>query len=363
MKIAYIAPENTVGSLTLWKKAHEQRGNICEFFTLYPTRNRLDNGYCLNLPLVSTSDWYLRSRHWYYRHFRGGAGDYQEKPGYPPVWSPSNPLEAWYFKGRDWLWSRTIEPFIDAHGLRDYDIYHFEWGMDFYRDGRFAQEMANLGKGIACTYHGQDLRTRGVFPEVDAVSRLNLTSELDLLPKHPNLKYLFLPVDTERLTPRVEVGDPIRICHSPTNRFYKGSEVIIPACEAVARDIPGVEFVLIENQPYEEVLELKRSCDILVDQVYNRGGWGYGMNSVEAMALGLCCVTELVPEYEDFLENHPFINVTAETLYDRLSALVKDRDRLRVMKEKSREWVVKVHGLEATSRQLYTYYDELGWHD
>ncbi|MFQ6613611.1 MAG: hypothetical protein ACE5D1_02095 [Fidelibacterota bacterium] len=361
MKIAYIAPENTVGSLTLWKKAHERRGNQCDYFTLYPSRNRFDNGFCLNLPLVSTGDWYLRGRHWYYRKFRGGEGDYREKAGCPPVWKPSNSLEAWYFKGRDRLWSRTVEPFIKVHDLRDYDLYHFEWGLEFYRDGRFAGEMDRRGKGIACTYHGQDLRTRGVIPEIDAVSRLNLTSELDLLPKHPHLDYLFLPVDTEKLQPRLEVGDPIRICHSPTNRYYKGSEDIIPACEAVARDVPGVEFVLIENRSYDSVLELKRSCDILVDQVHNRGGWGYGMNSVEALALGLVCVTELVPEYETFLKKHPFINVTAKTLYDKLLELVKNRSRLGELKSASRVWVENIHGLEATSGQLYAYYDRLGW--
>jgi len=361
VKIAYIAPENTVGSLTLWKKAHEDRGNQCDYFTLYPTRNRFDDGICLDLPLITTHSWYLKSRHLYYRWFRNREGDYREQTGYPPVWTPSNRFEKWYFQFRDWYWSRKIEPFIEAHRLRDYDIYHFEWGMDFYRDGRFAREMAKAGKGIACTYHGQDLRSRGVFPQVDSVSRLNLTSELDLLPKHPNLKYLFLPVDTDTLTPTEEEHKTIRICHSPTNRYYKGSEAIIPACKALAKERSDVEFILIENEPYDKVLEIKRSCDILVDQVYNRGGWGYGMNSVEAMALGLVCVTELVPEYEEFIPDHPFVNVTADTLYEQLKILVENREKLVGMKHRSRDWVVHVHGLDAVALKLYSYYEELGW--
>ena len=69
-------------------------------------------------------------------------------------------------------------------------------GLDFYRDCRFAKQLSKEGKPIICTYHGQDMRTRGVIKEMDEISDLNLTSELDLLNKHPNINYLFLPYDT-----------------------------------------------------------------------------------------------------------------------------------------------------------------------
>ena len=35
MKILYISPENTVGTLTLWKKEHEARGNECRTVTFF----------------------------------------------------------------------------------------------------------------------------------------------------------------------------------------------------------------------------------------------------------------------------------------------------------------------------------------
>ena len=44
MKILYISPENTVGTLTLWKQAHEARGNECMFITLYNTKHKYDSG-------------------------------------------------------------------------------------------------------------------------------------------------------------------------------------------------------------------------------------------------------------------------------------------------------------------------------
>lgn len=360
MKILYIAPENTVGTLSLWKKAHEARGNQCLFITLYPTRNEYDPGICLNLPLVTTHPYYTRGRHKYYQRYRGELGDYREKDGYPPVWLPHSLWEDKYFRFRDWLWHFKVEKAIRDFDLENYDIFHLEWGLEFYRDGRFVRRLAEKGKAIACTYHGQDLRTRGVIPVIDAVSRLNVTSELDLLSKHPNLKYLFLPFDTQACEPSMEIHDPVRVCHAPTDRYYKGSDTIIPVCEQlVSRKL--IEFVLIENKPYDEVLRIKRQCDILIDQVHNRGGWGYGMNSVEALALGLCCVTELVPDYVEFIPDHPFVNVTGDTLYETLENLVRDPDRIREQKIKSRDWVVKYHDLHNTADVLYGYYEELGW--
>ena len=35
MKILYISPENTVGTMTLWKEIHQKNGNECEVLTMY----------------------------------------------------------------------------------------------------------------------------------------------------------------------------------------------------------------------------------------------------------------------------------------------------------------------------------------
>ena len=357
MKILYIAPENTVGTLSLWKQAHEARGNECTIVTLYLTKHGYDPGICLNLPLVKANPWYMQGRHRYYQLARGGDGDYQEKEGYPPVWEPNSFLEKTYFQFRDWLWSFKVEKAIKEYGLLDYDIIHLDWGLEFYRDGSFVKRLQKSGKPIVCTYHGQDLRTRGVIPTIDKASNLNVTSELDLLKKHPDIKYLFLPFDTKQHQPIFNMNDTIRICHSPTDRYYKGSETIIPICEELdERD--NVEFVLIENLPHADAQRIKQSCDILIDQVHNRGGWGYGMNSVEALSMGLCCVTELVPEYIDFIPDHPFVNVTGDILHETLETLLDNPDQILEYKNRSREWVEKYHYLNNTVEVLYKYYKE-----
>ena len=123
----------------------------------------------------------------------------------------------------------------------------------------------------------------------------------------------------------------------------------------------NVDFDLIENVPISDAMIRKQKSDILIDQIGNRGGWGYGMNSVEALSMGLVCVTELIPKYSDFIPDHPFVNVTADTLYLTLKKLVKDKHLIKEYKRKSRDWVVKYHDLDSTADVLYEYYKELKW--
>ena len=120
------------------------------------------------------------------------------------------------------------------------------------------------------------------------------------------------------------------------------------------------QILLIENKSYKEAQHIKQSCDIFIDQVYNRGGWGYGMNSVEALSMGLCCITELIPEYIDFIPDHPFINVTGDTLQETLEELIDNSAQILKHKKRSREWVLQYHDLQNTANVLYSYYRERG---
>ena len=42
MKILYISPENTVGTLTLWKKEHTKRNNQCRTVTFFRSPKGFD---------------------------------------------------------------------------------------------------------------------------------------------------------------------------------------------------------------------------------------------------------------------------------------------------------------------------------
>ena len=96
------------------------------------------------------------------------------------------------------------------------------------------------------------------------------------------------------------VNDVLKICHAPTNRFYKGSERIIEICRLLEKQ-GKIEFDLIENLPHSVALDRKSNSDIFIDQIGNKGGWGYGMNSIESLSMGICTLTEMNDEYNDFL--------------------------------------------------------------
>ena len=74
-------------------------------------------------------------------------------------------------------------------------------------------------------------------------------------------------VTTDRAEPKLcnedydinkNVSDPIKVCHSPTNRYYKGSDDIINVCYELER-AGIIQFVLVEGKPQKEVIRIKNS--------------------------------------------------------------------------------------------------------
>ena len=42
------------------------------------------------------------------------------------------------------------------------------------------------------------------------------------------------------------------------------------------------------------------------------------MNSVESMAMGLCCMTEMTDDCNIFFEKHPFVNINNNSTFNKL---------------------------------------------
>lgn len=359
LKILYLAPEHYTGALGLFVGAHRQMGNYCRLVTLFQSHSRYPEDICLNLPLVGPHPHLLSLRRLAYRA-HGPDGMYTVLQGYPPVWKPVNLLESIFFRFRDSLWAPRINRAIERYRLLDFDIYHLESGLGFFRDARIIKRLKFMGKKIVCAYHGTDLRQRGVIAQIDAISDLNLTCELDLTYMHPQMEYLFLPIDTSQFAPHRHDGKAHRIGHAPTSRYFKGSDRIIQICRELERE-HDIQLVLIEHKPHQEALRLKATCDIFIDQIANLGGWGYGMNSLESLSMGIPTCTNMVPQYEKFLPDHPFINVNAQNLKEKLIQLIHE-PRLRIkMGREGRDWVRRKHDIRVVIEQLYSHYQRRGW--
>jgi len=276
---------------------------------------------------------------------------------YLPVHGPKNLFEQAYFALDDKRREHTVRRALEEYHLGDFDVIHYDGGLDFFRDCRLAKQWKSEGKKIICHYMGSDLRIRGVDPTMNRLSDLNLTNESDHLLRHPDIHYLFIPFDADSLPMRTEENEHLRIVHSPTNRAMKGTEFIIRTIEALQR-IRDVEFVLVENKPHEEVIRIKQSCDLAIEQVGNLGGTGYGRNSLETLAMGIPTITEMTPDYVAWIPENPFVLANRETLSEVALKLIDNATLRRGLKMQGRKWVMKYHSYAAVNHRLLELYKE-----
>jgi glycosyltransferase involved in cell wall biosynthesis len=278
------------------------------------------------------------------------------------AWRPRSGLERILFALRDTLWASRIYSAVEKHNLLDFDIYHLESGSGFFRDARLIKKLKAMGKKIVCYYLGTDLRDRGVIPEIDRMSDLNITTEFDHLRLHPNLRFSFLPFEVGRFQVRAGENERLRICHAPRNRLLKGTARIIEVCREMERR-HGVELVLIEGRSHAEALRLKATCDIAIDQIGDKGGTGYGVNSLETLSMGIPTLTSFTPEFEAYLKDHPFITVNSATLAEKLDQVIADAELRRRKGMEGRRFVEKYHDAEKVTLSIYAMYREMGWID
>ncbi len=356
MKILYISAEHVSGTLSLLKEEHERRGDTCRFVTFWHSRWDFPDDICLNLPLMPDKAWVRRLRE-LLRATRVNTS--QPVVGKIPYWNPGF-LERLLFSARDrFLWPQ-IERAIHRYDLGSFDIVQLDGGLDFTRDSRFVHDAVRRGCHISAFYHGSDFRTRGVIPVVDELAELRMTSEWDLLEFDPRLKYLYLPFPTATYPLRkYRFHSPIRICHASRNQ-YKGTTFVERAIEELSKKYP-IEYVLLRDLSHDEALHRKYESDIFIDQLTNAGGWGYGMSSVEALAMGLPVITNIPEIMQRRLGAHPFVQATTETITPILEELIQNEARCAVLVQQGREWVQQRHDIQTVADQLYGYYREVGW--
>lgn len=231
--------------------------------------------------------------------------------------------------------------------------------MDFYRNSHQAIKWKKEGKKIVCAYYGSDLRSRGLIKEMDEISDLNITSEYDHLALKPDLEYLFYPYDPSELPERKMIDDgKVRIVHSPTNRKFKGTDLIISVVDKIKKE-KRIEFLLLENMPRQKVLEVKSTCDICIDQVGGTmGGTGYGKAGLETLAMGIPTITNMTDDYAKWLQENPFVIANnTDQLYKRLNELIDNEQPRNDYGVKGKDWVEKYHGIKSVDdrlKELYT---------
>jgi len=327
-------------------KMHRQFGFESNLVTLYKNKLNFEEDISLNLELPQNN----LAKKW-----RDNKVAIRQESKLK-IYKPKNPAEQIYFKFRDLKNKKKIKMLIDRHKLFDYDIYHFDGGMDFFRDISFAKELKKRGKKIICCYFGSDLRTRGIFQELENISDLLLTVEFDHLALHKNVNYIFFPFDVKKFEFRVNNNRIKKIIHSPTNRAFKGTDKILKVIDEAKKEA-NFEFLLLENIDREELLRIKKTCDLAIDQVGGEmGGSGYGKNSLENISMGIPTFTEFSEDYMKFLPDNPFINSNIKNLKEQIVKTVNDDNIIESLAINGRKWAEETHSFEAVNEKLLNYY-------
>ncbi|MBF8295769.1 MAG: hypothetical protein HW389_2314 [Bacteroidetes bacterium] len=356
MKVLHVAPLNVAGVPYNMVDMQRRFGADARLVTLHKNILTFPEDISLNLPLPRNplaNLWRATKR----ATIQQSGRDDSSSHSLPLLHGPKNIFEATYFWFDDLRRQRTVQEAIAEYSLDEYEIIHYDGGLDFFRDARVAKRWKQEGKKIVCHYMGSDLRVRGIDPVMNGLSDLNLTNESDHLLRHPDIHYVYIPFDVSPYSVRLQENERIRIVHSPTNRSMKGTELILPVIEAVKK-VRHIDFVIIENKPLEEVIRIKETCDLAIEQVGNFGGTGYGRNSLETLALGIPTITEMTPDYVAWLPENPFVLATPKTLFKRLLELIDNPSLRSEASARGRQWVEKYHSYEAVHKKLMDLYRE-----
>lgn len=340
MKILHIAPFNTSGMPIAMVRAERELGHNSRLITLAYDKRGYEEDICLNLPFLDFWGTRLVKRLVSARD-KLKVNNLARIPGKIPIqWQPANPVEKALVRLREKIWQPRLNALIKTHDLLSFDVYQLDGGMEFYRDGTFLTQVKKKGAKIICCYTGSDLRTRGVIPAIDAMVDLNVTLEFDHLRLHPGIYHIFFPFDVSRFQiAGNRQRKKLKIGHAPTVRSAKGSHIIIPILQKLAEHY-DIEIVLIENMPYAAAIHAKSECDIFIDQI---GDLGYGINSLEALAMGIPTCSCLAPGFADQYPAHPFIAINAENLEIQLIRLITDETYRQKKAIAGRPWVEQYH--------------------
>jgi glycosyltransferase involved in cell wall biosynthesis len=359
LKILHIAVENFAGVPYSFVQMHRACGDESKLVSFYRTPYKFPEEACLNYFVPRN----IISRTWRRTKITSLHRSIARKEKtYPVYFEPKNFFESLYFDLVESNRTKKVMSFIEEHELNKFDIIHYDGGMDFFRDSRIAKNWKIDGKKIVCCYFGSDLRSRGLMRELDRISDLNITSEFDHLKMHPNIHYLFYPFNIDELPKKIKnESGRVRIIHTPTNRKFKGTKLILNVINKIKKE-RRIEFVLLEKQTRPKVLDVKASCDICIDQVGgSMGGTGYGKSGLESLGMGIPTITNMTKEYDNFLHQNPFIIANdANELYTRLIDLI-DSEKLREeIAIKSQKWVREYHSFENVNNVLKQHYREHG---
>lgn len=147
----------------------------------------------------------------------------------------------------------------------------------------------------------------------------------------------------------------IRILHSPSAKFAKGSNYILPVIDELSK-FYQIEFVIQNKVPRHEVLKAMLECDIYIDQIVLGS---YASAAIEAMAFGKPVVAYIMPRVfeKGIPPDCPIINANPSNLKEKLIELIENKELRDRIGREGRIYIEKYHDAEIESQKLIAIYD------
>lgn len=248
--------------------------------------------------------------------------------------------------------------------LSEYDVLHFHMSSVLdYRRRLFPRGIdvplyQLTGTDVVVHHHGSNIRGIGVPKLQEKFADALLVSTPDLLDWSPNAEWIPNPIETDSLPFVGPTGSspPHSVVHAPSDRHKKGTDYVISAIDQLQDEGYEAELTLVEDTPHEEAIEIYKSADIIVDQL--ELGW-YGMFSIEAMALGKPVCVYIDDKYSSYLHDSPLINVSKETLVDRLRTTLEHPSKWEKIGEQGRDYVKQTHGVNSVAKRVVDIYQSV----
>lgn len=345
MRILHIAPFNVAGIPHILCQTERKLGFNSRLITLKKHPFLFNEDLCLNLPFITTHGLPFFKK--LLRQFHSAHNPPCDKSLPPVRYNPF--LQEKLMQFRDLIWEQKYNRFFKTFNIGNFDLYQLDGGSGFYHNARIIDELTKNGKTILCAYYGSDLRVRGIIPEIDALSICNFTFEDDHKDLYPGINVLPKPFDFTNFNYTSTVGrTPVIIGHAPSYRANKGTEYILNVLNELKRSYP-IELLLIEHKPYQKALELKSTCCLFIDQISD---WGYGLNAVESMAMGIPTFSSLTNYFKKTNQYAPIIEITKDTLKEQLLPFITSPELRQTVGEQSKKWIQQEHDAETVVKKL-----------
>jgi hypothetical protein len=177
---------------------------------------------------------------------------------------------------------------------------------------------------------------------------------IDINLYHKNHIVLHPAIVSKNSLNKSEINQLIHFVHAPSAPIAKGTEYILKTVEKLKENNFKFKFSLLSGLSNEEYLEELSNSDIYIDQLI--WGW-YGVAAIQALGMKKPVIAYLDESLLDYTPNNPIINSTIDNLYEIMSELILNPEKVNILKNESEQFYLNNHHPKSVANNLYSIYN------